>query len=161
MPDKKKRLSIAPTLQGGVAQPAGRRLLRARWHLLGGGLRMKPHHGFDCFEHGFQRRLLSSVCRDWRAWRSRGRRRGRRWRQLFGDGEGMRLAKAKVSAAKQFLTLGDNPVEALAIVAANAIAIRVFGDKPVGLMLERDLGRVGSAGLVKRGGGAAGDDSAI
>ena len=73
----------------------------------------------------------------------------------------MRLAEAKVSAAKQFLTLGDNPVEALAIVAANAIAIRVIGDKPVGLMLERDLGRVGSAGLVERGGGAAGDDSAI
>ena len=74
----------------------------------------------------------------------------------------MRLAKAKLPAAKQFLSLGDNPVEALAIVAANAIAIRVFGDKPVGLMLERNLGRVGSAGLGKRfGSGAAGDDSAI
>ena len=72
----------------------------------------------------------------------------------------MRLAEAKVSAAKQFLTLGDNPVEAMAIAAANAIAIRVIGDKLVGHVLERDLGRVGSAGRGKRG-GAAGDDSAI
>ena len=122
---------------------------------------MKPHQVCDCLLHGFQSLLLRSECRDWRAWRPRGRRRWRRWRQLFGDGKGMRLAEAKVSAAKQFLTLGDNPVEALAIVAANAIAIRVIGDKPVGLVLERDLGRVGSAGLGKRGGGAAGDDSAI
>ena len=74
----------------------------------------------------------------------------------------MRLAEAKVSAAKQFLTLGDNPVEALAMIAANTIAIRVIGDKLVGLVLERDLGRVGGAGLGERfGGGAAGDDSAI
>ena len=122
---------------------------------------MKPHQVCDCLLHGFQGLLLRSECRDWRAGRPRGRRRWRGRRQLFGDGEGMRLAKAKLPAAKQFLTLGDNPVEALAIVAANAIAIRVIGDKPVGLVLERDLGRVGSAGLVKRGGGAAGDDSAI
>jgi len=126
---------------------------------------MKPHQVCECLLHGFQSLLLRSECRDcrdWRAWRPRGRRRWRRWRQLFGDGKGMRLAEAKVSAAKQFLTLGDNPVEALAIVAANAIAIRVIGDKPVGIVLERDLGRVGSAGLGKRfGSGAAGDDSAI
>ena len=123
---------------------------------------MKPHQVCECLLHGFQCLLLRSECRDWRAWRPRGRRRWRRRRQLFGDGEGMRLAKAKLPAAKQFLSLGDNPVEALAIVAANAIAIRVIGDKPVGIVLERDLGRVGSAGLGKRfGSGAAGDDSAI